>query len=209
MDFKRKLKEGESETLSFISSFDNEFEILASISGMSNSKGGNIYIGVNSKGKILGINHLNIDLLIDQLLDAFNSKIAFSFELSLINYKYVCVLSIKEAKTKPLSFKLNNDSISFVRHLDKNYRLNTILFKALNNTSYLTSEIGFNQEDKLIEIFQEFKELSFSKLKSLSGFRIDDIENTLIKLINEKKIDFNFTKDGVIIYKYKGLNTIN
>ena len=37
MDFERKLKEGESETLSFVSSFDNSFEILASISGMSNS----------------------------------------------------------------------------------------------------------------------------------------------------------------------------
>ena len=55
MDFERKLKEGESETLSFVSSFDNSFEILASISGMSNSIGGEIYIGINSKGKIIGV----------------------------------------------------------------------------------------------------------------------------------------------------------
>ena len=200
MDFERKLKEGESETLSFVSSFDNSFEILASISGMSNSIGGEIYIGINSKGKIIGVNHLNIEIEIDRLIGLFNYKFDFNIDVKLINYKYICIVSITECKIKPLSFKFNNDSYAFYRMLNQNYKLNDILFKALKNDGKLPFDS--QSEATLMKIFKHYRELTFSKLKSLSGLKIEAIENTLIYLLAQKKVDFYFTNQGAIIYKY-------
>lgn len=206
MDFERKLKEGESETLSFISSFDNEFEILATISGMSNSIGGEIYIGVNSKGKILGINHLNIEIEIDRLIGMFNYKIDFNIDVKLINYKYICIVSITECKLKPLSFNFNNDSYAFFRMLNQNYKLNDILFKALKNEGKFPCDS--HSEATLMKLFKHHRELTFSKLKSLSGLKIEAVEDTLIYLLAQKKVGFYFTNQGAIIYKYIDHNFI-
>ena len=47
------IKKGQSETVAFIPS-ESEIEVLLeTISALSNTKGGYIYIGVNNKGKIV------------------------------------------------------------------------------------------------------------------------------------------------------------
>ena len=52
----QNLKLGETENLTFIESTELKYEIAENMVAFSNTKGGVVYIGVNKKGKIIGVN---------------------------------------------------------------------------------------------------------------------------------------------------------
>jgi predicted HTH transcriptional regulator len=200
MDFEDKLKLGETQTFSFISSIDNKFEILSTISGMSNSVGGEICIGVNPKGKIKGINHLDIHRDVGEIFKSFNIEQDFAYDIKLIGHKYVCILKIKQTEYKPLSFRWDNLSYSYVRELNQNYKLNSILFNFFKRIEIKPS-FDLSLENKVLNLLDFNNELSFSKLSTLSKIKINQLEYILIKLLQERRIGYSFTNIDSVIYR--------
>ena len=54
------INQGQSETVAFISSESEIDLLLETISALSNTNGGLMFIGVNTKGKIVGVNPYGI-----------------------------------------------------------------------------------------------------------------------------------------------------
>ncbi|MFH1187704.1 MAG: RNA-binding domain-containing protein, partial [bacterium] len=99
------IKNGESEKVEFKENFnDSAIETLVAF---SNSKGGKIFIGINDKKKIIGVdlNGESLQKIINEVKQKTDYKIIPEIEMVKIDKKTIIVLSISEYPSKPLSFR--------------------------------------------------------------------------------------------------------
>lgn len=200
------IKKGQSETVAFIPS-ESEIEVLLeTISALSNTKGGYIYIGVNNKGKIVGINPVGIKDEISKVVSThFKSLISFNLDLCYENHKSFCVLKIPEAINKPLFYFKDLKKVSFFRNKTDNIKVFNILGqiwsakKKMNNqyrNDYDRDELS---KDELSILASTPKEevITFSKLHSLVGISVTDFERSLVHLVLTGKIKYVLNKKNI------------
>ena len=123
-EFKGIIKEG-------VNPITNErYEIgwLKEIVGFANSKGGNLYVGVEDKThKVLALDHKLADsvaLMVHRLIKE-HIEPGIKYNISKINVpntsptRYVLIISVERNKALPVALKFNNFSFYFVRHFAK------------------------------------------------------------------------------------------
>ena len=101
---------------------------LKEIVGFANSKGGNLYVGVEDKThKVLALEHKladSIALMVHRLIKE-HIEPAIKYNISKINVpdtsptRYVLIISVERNKALPVALKFNNFSFYFVRHFAK------------------------------------------------------------------------------------------
>ncbi|NQT28854.1 MAG: putative DNA binding domain-containing protein, partial [Candidatus Omnitrophica bacterium] len=104
MDFKRLISKGESETIEFKKSTGEWKEIIETMSAFSNTKGGNILIGVSDKEKVIGIQigKKTIEDLANKIKENTDPKIFPSISVENIKKEKVILIKIEENKSKPV-----------------------------------------------------------------------------------------------------------
>lgn len=104
MKVEELIKKGESESLELKSSLSQVNEIIETIAAFANAKGGKIIIGISNKGEILGlkIGKDTIEKLTNKILTSLEPKIYPSIKIEEIEGKQVIVISVEEAKKKPV-----------------------------------------------------------------------------------------------------------
>jgi ATP-dependent DNA helicase RecG len=97
----------ESETVELKSSLAEHQEILETISAFSNTKGGNIYIGIDPGGEILGVDVGNrtLESLANEIKQNTDPKIFPNIEIKNINDRDIIIITIDEYPTKPVWVK--------------------------------------------------------------------------------------------------------
>jgi len=104
VDFKRLISKGESETIEFKKSTGEWKEIIETMSAFSNTKGGNILIGVSDKEKVIGIQigKKTIEDLANKIKENTDPKIFPSISVENIKKEKVILIKIEENKSKPV-----------------------------------------------------------------------------------------------------------
>ncbi len=105
MDIFEILKKGESETVEFKTRFNKE--TIISLAAFANTKGGKVIVGVDNKGRVIGI-HVGpetVQRYLNEIKVATYPQIIPNVDKHQIDGKTVRVFEISEYPVKPISFK--------------------------------------------------------------------------------------------------------
>src|SRR3989339_625259 len=99
------IKKGEGQYIEFKDNFNKE--AIETLIAFANSSGGRIFLGVNDKGELKGINikKETIKNWLNEIKTKTEPFLLPDFELVEVNKKQIVILEIKEFPLKPVSFK--------------------------------------------------------------------------------------------------------
>ncbi|MCJ7812814.1 helix-turn-helix domain-containing protein [bacterium] len=99
------IEKGESETVEFKENFDKE--AIETTGAFANTKGGNIFIGVSDKGKMIGVQlrKETVNSWVNQIIQSTDPQIIPEIEVDAVDGKNVVIILIKEFPIKPVSVK--------------------------------------------------------------------------------------------------------
>ena len=105
MDIFEILKKGESETVEFKTRFNKE--TIVSLAAFANTKGGKVVVGVDNKGRVIGIDVRpeTVQRYLNEIKVATYPQIMANVDEHQIDGKTVLVFEISEYPVKPISFK--------------------------------------------------------------------------------------------------------
>jgi len=105
MDIFEILKKGESETVEFKTRFNKE--TIVSLAAFANTKGGKVVVGVDNKGRVIGIDvgPETVQRYLNEIKVATYPQIIPNVDKHQIDGKTVLVFEISEYPVKPISFK--------------------------------------------------------------------------------------------------------
>jgi ATP-dependent DNA helicase RecG len=184
------IKSGESERLEFKTSFGRE--AMETLSAFANSKGGIVLIGINDKGKSIGIQTTqeSIQQWINQIKSSTSPSIIPDAESFTHEGKTIISLSVISYPIKPISFKGKYyKRIHNSNHLmDLNEIANEHL-KTINLSWDFAQDPGHNINDISLEKVNQFIERS----NRFRDYPINDDPLTVLKkfeLLRENSITF-------------------
>jgi ATP-dependent DNA helicase RecG len=178
---KKIILNGENEATEFKSSFDKE--TIETVCAFSNSNSGNIVLGVNDKGDIVGINIGNetCQNIANQIKQSTYPQIFPDIEVFKINGKNIILISVKSFPIKPVSIKGR-------------------YYKRINNSNHLMnaeeiSETHLKTYNKSWDYYPDsnhsIQNISFEKVK------------TIIAEINKRKSVPIFDDTEKVLEKYE------
>jgi predicted HTH transcriptional regulator len=199
IDIKKIIKTGRDRQIDFISSFENPHHAAALISSFANCEGGTLIVGVNSKGKLIGVLP---DLELQNIEEVVNHYLSLPIEVEIEkiieNYKFAFIIHVPKIEVKFCgAIDVNGEPHYFVR---------TRKGEVFEATSIIEKSWVFHQRDIFFseEIYAALKELLvnenqltlatiFKEVKAKKA----DIENTISILIELNVIDFEFVNQKV------------
>ena len=94
----------ESDTVEFKKSLSEWKEIVETVSAFSNLKGGNIFVGIEDSGNVVGVDvgRKSLEDLANKIKQNTDSKIYPSISVEEINRKDVIIIEVPESKSKPV-----------------------------------------------------------------------------------------------------------
>lgn len=101
-DVLRLVNRRETETIELKSSLSKPEEIIETVSGFSNTKGGKILIGVSNTGRILGvkIGEDTVERLTNKIAQNTDPKVQPRISIQEIDKKKIIVIDVKESMDK-------------------------------------------------------------------------------------------------------------
>jgi ATP-dependent DNA helicase RecG len=165
------LKEGESEKVEFKVSFGKE--TIESLCAFANSKGGSVFIGIDDKGRIKGVesNQESIQNWINQIKNSTYPSIIPDSEEYILEGKTIVTLSIISYPVKPVSFK----GKYYKRKHNSNHLMD--LAEIANEhlkTVNLSWDFAIDPRHGIEDISQDKVNIFIEKLNKLREFPIDD-----------------------------------
>ena len=207
------LPQNESETVEFKSSFNKE--VIETIVAFSNTHGGKIYLGMNDKKEIIGvdISEESIQKWVNEIKQNTQPAIFPDFKSIEINYKTIVEINISEFPIKPVAYKnryfsrrqnsnhvLSIDEITEMRFVSLNYSFD----------SFAVETMFEELDENAIAFFS--KRLTESGRFLSSGNIIDDfIKLGLIinnRLTRAAQLLFGTHYTGIHIGRFKAKDTI-
>lgn len=196
-----KLKKGRSETLEFLPSISNIEEAAKIIVSFTNNRGGSLLIGVNSKGKVVGVFPDSEISFLEKVNDFIEGKIFFSYHVHQIKHHFVIEILISKS-TLPIKFKNDFQSSFFYRINSASIEANKILTTFLNLKKFSKS-IELNEMHS--NILNALKvETTLSKLYNSVDLKPKEIDQLLSELIYLDKVIISIV-DKTFYYSKKRL----
>ncbi|MGL5122589.1 MAG: RNA-binding domain-containing protein [Fusobacteriaceae bacterium] len=188
MDVKELIKSGENKTLEFKEQFPTKDQIIRTIVAFSNTAGGKIFIGVNDKREIIGLEDKDIfelqDRIVSLIYETCYPNILPEIYIKNIDGKIILVIEIYRGSTKPYFIK--NEGIENGVYL----RIGATNRKAsLENIQELKRQNLGLCYDEEIDYTVDFKDIDISvlenKFKNIGkSFNISKMKG--LKLVKEE-----------------------
>jgi ATP-dependent DNA helicase RecG len=200
-DFLAIIKKGENEAVEFKEHFCDE--VIETLTAMANSTGGQVYLGISDKGKMLGtqLGKESIQKWLNEIKHKTDFKIIPDIEEVKIKTKKLIVFSIPEYPNKPISFRGRYyKRVSSSNHLLTIEEISDIYLKTRNRSW-----------DMFIDEKARLKDLDFDKVNKVIS-KIN--ENRDIKIANDplaflRKYDLIFgeeiTNAALLLFSVKPL----
>jgi len=162
-----------------------------SLCAFSNTKGGNLFIGINDCGIPVGVNDISSEL--KKLEDALLLCIPPSeiiVNSTLFDNKDIIIVEILEGKNKPYYVKNGKNYTAYIRTGDVNLPATKKILKTFINGKYYYHKKALKGNEKIIlDIFDQKKRLSLSQIRDMLNYSERRILKILVAL----------TKKGLIV----------
>jgi len=176
----------QSDTISY-NDGNNFNQLLIDLCAFANNQGGEIYCGVNAKGKLVGLEpNTFISQLVLRSEGAFINVISWSYETIIVGHKYIIkivveksskIIQLKDQESKcNVYYRVNNHSVIASKIILSYIKLEKGLVKK-------THEFNNETFNSVIFLLKNFGELSLSQLYSQSNFSKSEIDAILPYLL--------------------------
>ncbi|MBE7411822.1 MAG: putative DNA binding domain-containing protein [Leptospiraceae bacterium] len=171
------IEKGESQSVEFKQSWRDEY--LKTIAAFANTDGGTLFIGIDDKGKVVGIE--NIKDLLNLLPNKINSRLGIVADVLGLSKNRKAYIKVEVAK--------NFAPISFNGKFYKRSGSSTIELNGSNLTNFLLKKYGKTWDDVIEDRFN-LNEVNLDTVKKFKQLAIDRIPN----ITNEDSIEDLFRK---------------
>ena len=195
------LKEGKTLHQDFIPSSDNPHHTVALICSFANSEGGTLVIGVNPKGKVIGVlpdaEEENIRFVVQHYC---TSQIELRFSKQTYQNKYVLLLDIPKIFNRTIAaLSVNATPHYFVRSVTGEvFEANKIIEKAWVIEKKDIYQDALSNEAVLICSIFETKTLTISQIYKLVDLKKSVIDHYLSILISKNVINYDFKNQHIV-----------
>ncbi|HHP7242324.1 MAG TPA: helix-turn-helix domain-containing protein [Cyclobacteriaceae bacterium] len=194
-EFKRLVKKGENDKLEFKRKIAHPDKILREFIAFANTEGGQILVGVEDSGKIMGLKYPDednflmkkaIDDLCRPVLDYQTDIIPLNESLSVIAY------TIKPSKKKPHYIKINggNSGKAYIRLHDKSVQASSEMKEILKrsmSTRGIKIRIG-HHEKLLFSYLEQNKYITIKQYAELANIKKREASRKLILMVLAKVV---------------------
>ena len=182
-----RIKQGCNQYFHFIQNLDNELEVAKLIVGFSNSKGGELIIGVKENGKISGVSPADINHGIEEIIKEYiENGINYHSNDVVIGRHMIVRLKISPSEFKT---KINsgNNRESYIRVNTITCPVNKIVKKAWAINKDLIQETEVMNE--VYSLFIENKPMSLSLIYNKCASKNNMLDLIVAQLLALNKIE--------------------
>jgi ATP-dependent DNA helicase RecG len=186
----RQIREGESQTVEFVSSPEPFDKVLRNVVAFLNTNGGVILIGVEDDCQIIGVQHakkIAVDLY-TQLQESISPKALFSVAAEQIAGKEVIVVEVPGGKDTPFV----TDGAVYLR-------------KGSHTTKATGEDLQRLLQDRAVEV--ERWERRGSPVLSVTDFDIEEIQRMVREAIQASRFEFRNAEDVEAVLLDLGMRT--
>ena len=184
-----KLKQGRCETIEFITTINEIADIAKVAVSFANNNGGSIFIGVNKKGKLIGIDPKPELKLVDETYSFIDGELVLENIVHRVKHYFVLELFIKKS-VLPLKLKTNTTSLYYYRVGMESLEANKIIASFLNMKKFQKSILLTTEHLSLLNYMQT--DVNLSSLYKGVDFKPKAIDRLLSELIYLDKVKIHF-----------------
>lgn len=182
------LKTGPNQFVEFLNEIDELIDFAKICVSFSNREGGSLYIGVNEKGKAVGINPEPEMKLIDAVNDCIEGKLLFETVLHTVKHHYIIEVKISKSEI-PLLVKLNDhNKVYYYRVGSISVEANKIIERSLNLRRF-GGKIDFSQNHEEFLAQLEDDKFNLSIVYKLMELKPKDVDKVIAELIFMNKLE--------------------
>jgi len=197
------LNEGKTIFQDFIFSYENSHHTLPQISYLENTKGGILIVGVNSKGKVVGVLPTEEEENIQFILQNFcTANIEVFFTQQTHQNKFVLLVNVPKSENKIGALSIKATPHFFVRSFSGEvFESNKIILKswALESKEIDLQELSVD-ELKICNVLDR-KFLTISQVYKLLTLKKSSIDFLLSLLIAKKLLTFDYQNNHIVFGK--------
>jgi predicted HTH transcriptional regulator len=176
--------------------------VLESITALSNSKGGEVFIGVNENQKVIGCFPEEEIISMKEQLETLHSSLSCIFNTYIIKNKIIVGIQVQSSNSKIAVIGLNKTKAYYFRLNRKTLPVNKII-TLIWKLEQSENTIPFNSDALLIiKLLQETQKMTLSMIYRSSNLALKVVDNTMSFLVYSKKVEMFFENDQ-IYYKIK------
>lgn len=180
-----KLLIGRNETVEFLTTIDEIVELAKIAVAFSNNNGGSILIGVNSKGKLIGVLPEPEKRLVEEMLDFVEGDIFLESIIHTVKHYFILEIRISKS-TLPIKLKSKNKLLYYYRIGEETVEANKIVTSFLN-LKRAEKQIYFTSDHEKLLSYME-SNVNLSSLYKTVDLKSKTIDKLLIELIYLGKV---------------------
>lgn len=188
---------GENESQTFCKNLDDSIEIAKTIVAFANTKGGRLVIGLKSNGKIIGILPSDEISKLEKIISTYALSLDISSKIIEIGFRLILIVEIKKSDILPVYFSNeSNKKEVYIRNDKRNITANKLLlgtWKYEEKNGNLPEKLS-DKEIQIVEIIKLNPNLSLTQIYKRSNLAIDEVDYTLIRLINWQVVEMKITE---------------
>lgn len=194
------IENGENNKVEFKRKFSSPVKIAKEMIAFANSKGGQIFFGVNDDKSIIGVESEKGELELITTAAKFycEPEVEFSTEIMLMKNKDIVVVNIDESKRKPhrlISNETEDEIKVYIRLNDKSILASKETVKILRNSNDdsppLKISIG-EIENALFDFLNQNEKITVKGFKKLVNISERRASRTLVNLVKAKVIRHHY-----------------
>ena len=192
------IKSGANENVEFLSEIDELIDFAKISVSFANRNGGSIFIGINEKGKVIGVNPGPELILINQVKDYIEGELIFESVRHLV--KHHCIIEVKVSKTEiPLLLKLNNDLKMYYYRVNSNsIEANKIIERYLNMRRFGKTVIESKHHSDFLDKLGDDR-CNLSLLYKMMNMKPNEVDKLTAELLFLNKLKI-LVKDNKFFY---------
>lgn len=177
----------------------NQWQFLQSVVALSNSGGGEVCLGKNQKGKIVGVIPEATITIVNLLLSSVIGEINFTTQKLIDKHKVIVQVIISPNTKQQLNYIKSKEGRLLSYIYDQNLIIETTPFY---EKTFLVNELNFNLDQVEVDALYEvvpISPISLTQLHKKSPFRLNITDDILLHLIKQNKLIARLTKEGVFL----------
>ena len=182
------IKSGQNESVELLSEIDELIDFAKVCVSFANRNGGSVFIGVNEKGKSVGINPDPELKLVNQVGGCIEGELRFESVKHVV--KHYCIIEVKISKAEiPIKFKLDNDSsVYYYRVNSYSMEANKIIERYLNMRRFGKTVIESDHHVDFLDKLGDNK-YNLSLLYKMLDLKPSEVDKLTAELLFLKKLE--------------------